>query len=103
MLGPSSPGIHRSPVPMTPPEFEVVRTRTLLAACGFGAIALVAVGVLLMLGLKDTGPANAIVAKPRAAAPPRHSVARTPAVVPDGQLFAPTSFWNRRLSATTAI
>ena len=82
------------------PESEGVRTRTLLAACGFGAIALVAVAALLVLGLRDTGPVNAIVAtRPATTAP---SLAR-PTAMPDGQLFAPTSFWNERLPATTAL
>src|SRR3954469_5714923 len=100
-------------VPMTPPEPNEARARMLFAACGFGVAALVAVAVLLALGLRHTGPSGITLA-PRRAAPPtpvRDQAERTPArrssalsaEIPQGQLFAPTSFWNQRLARATAL
>ena len=94
---------------MTPSESEEARTRTLLAACGFGALALVAIAVLLALGLKGSATSGTVVASPRAAtasAGRQEAAHRSTAVskaVPRGQLFAPTRFWNQRLEGTTAL
>ena len=53
-VAPSSPAIRQAVAHDTVGVRRSARTRTLLAACGFGAIALVAVAVLLVLGLKGS-------------------------------------------------
>jgi hypothetical protein len=74
----------------------------LLAAAGFGVAALAAVAVLLVLGLRSSGPSQEIVT-PRSAATARaRSVAARPAA-PAKPLFARTSVWNVRLPATTPL
>ncbi len=86
---------------MTAYESDEARGRLLLSACGFGAAALVAVAVLLVVGLAPSGPAREIVTPQGKATAPRPPIAAHPSV-PDRELFAPTSFWNERLAATTA-
>lgn len=99
---------------MTPPEFDEVRTRALFIACGLGAVALIAVAALLVVGLKLSGAGDAFSVAPRTAtgsADARERARRTAArrstalyaKVPEGRLFARTSFWKRRLSATTPL
>jgi hypothetical protein len=109
---------------MTPPEVEETRTRVFFAAFGFGIAALAAIGVLLLLGLKREAKRDAVFASPKTTASvvaPANQAQRTakrrsealPAERPTGQrskgktpngdLFAPKSFWNRRLSDTTPI
>jgi hypothetical protein len=95
-------------VMMAPPDSDAA-PRALLAAFAFGAAALVAVAVLLVLGLRDTGPKGIVVSPQRAATAaaagvkaPAHS-ASSSAEVPPGQLFARTSFWNDRLPATSPL
>jgi hypothetical protein len=95
---------------MTPPESEEVRTRVLFAACGFGIAALVAVGVLLLLGLKRPSPHD-VVASPSPTSVSEAQAQRTAArrssaldaSVPEAQLFSPTSFWNKRLTPNTPL
>jgi hypothetical protein len=103
---------------MPSPESEEARWRVLLAACGFGLAALIAVGALLLVGLKrsDTGD-QVFVAR---STPHRHSAASSApedqvrktaerraealsAQAPRRQLFSPTTFWNARLSARTPL
>src|SRR5215207_10562771 len=98
---------------MTPPDHEQTRTDALLVAFGCGVLAIVAFAALLLLGL--SAPARDEVAARRAAtASPdrgRDQLRRTadrrsaalPARAPDGRLFAPGSFWNKRLPATAAL
>jgi hypothetical protein len=92
----------REDVAMTGAEAEEVRTRVLLAACAFGAAALLAVVVLLVLGLKVSGPTGIAVATPTAlpggTTPARADAALTSAAR-QRSLFAPTSFWNAPLPA----
>jgi hypothetical protein len=97
------------------PESEEARTRVLFAACGFMLVALVAVGVLLLLGLKRPDGGDAVFAprskpRPAAALPTAQEQARKTAErrsqalsaeAPSGQLFSPASFWNKRLPDTT--
>jgi hypothetical protein len=85
---------------VTPSQPEAARARLLMAAGGCGLAALVAVAVLLVLGLERSGPAKEIVVPAGAAATPHRSVALSTERA-DEQLFAPTSFWNERLAATT--
>jgi hypothetical protein len=99
------------------PESEEARTRVLFAACGFLLAALVAVGVLLLLGLKRPDASDAVFAQPAkttaaAAAPTPQDQARKTAErrseafsaeTPSGQLFSPSSFWNARLPDTTPL
>ena len=85
----------------------------LLAACGLGAVALAAVAALLVLGLTRTGAEDKVVVPSSTAAAStdrardrarRTAVRRSTALrVVGGRLFARTSFWNKRLSATTAL
>ena len=103
---------------MTPPEYEEARTRVLFAACGFGAAALVAAGVLLLLGL--TRPDKGDVVFGARNPPARHAATSSAALdqarrtaarrsealsseIPQGQLFSPTSFWNEQLSAAAPL
>lgn len=84
---------------------EQAQARLLVAACGCAAAAVVAVAVLLGLGLTRSGPGAIVVARQpeatqRASARPAPAVAAT---APTGRLFAPTSFWNRRLPAAEAV
>jgi hypothetical protein len=106
---------------MTPPEYEQTRRDVVLAACGCAVVALAALAALLVLGL-DSTPRDDVVATPSAAtaslgasaatASPNHDQARRtaerraealPARVPEGQLFGPRSFWNKRLPATARL
>jgi hypothetical protein len=102
---------------MTLPEVEETRTRVFFAAFGFGIAALAAIGVLLLLGLKHEAKRDAVFTPPNTSASvgaPTNQAQRTakrrsealPAErpkgeTPKGELFAPTSFWNRRLSRNT--
>jgi hypothetical protein len=101
---------------MAPPEYEEARARVLFAACGFGAAALVAAGVLLLLGLTRPNKGDVVFAarNPPArhaatSSAPRDQARRTAArrsealssEIPQGQLFSPTSFWNEQLSAAS--
>jgi hypothetical protein len=104
---------------MTPPEVEETRTRVFFAAFGFGIAALAAIGALLLLGLKHEAKRDAVFTPPKATASvgaPTNQAQRTaqrrsealPAhrpkrETPNGRLFAPTSFWNQRLSGTAPI
>jgi hypothetical protein len=105
---------------MMSPESAEARRRALLGACGFAAAALVAVGVLLLLGLRRPDDDDAVFAarkpaasarKPAALAAPREQARKTArrrseafsAEVPRGQLFSPTSFWNKRLPTATPL
>jgi hypothetical protein len=104
---------------MTPPQVEETRTRVFFAAFGFGIAALAAIGALLLLGLKHEAKRDAVFTPPKvtaSVAAPANQAQRTakrrsealPAErpkreTPKGKLFAPTSFWNQRLSRTTAI
>jgi hypothetical protein len=93
---------------MTSPESEEARTRVLLAACGFGAAALILVGALAFLGLRRSDKDDLRFASRSTAtsAAPLDEARRTAerrsealsAEIPNGQLFSPTSFWNARLS-----
>ena len=95
----------------------------LLAACGLGAVALAAVAALLVLGLTRTGAEDEVVVPSSTAAAStdrsreraRRTAARRSTALrarggrqfalraSGGRLFARTSFWNKRLSATTAL
>ena len=92
----------------------------LLAACGLGAIALAAVAALLVLGLTRTGAEDEVVVpsstatastehareRARRTAVRRSTALRArggPLRARGGRLFARTSFWNKRLSASTAL
>ena len=99
---------------MTPPEVEETRTRVFFAAFGFGIAAFAAIGVLLLLGLKHEAKRDAVFTPATTTASvgaPANQAQRTakrrsealPAERPKGDLFAPTSFWNQRLSGTTPI
>ncbi|MGZ4178090.1 MAG: hypothetical protein ACXVUX_17910 [Solirubrobacteraceae bacterium] len=89
-------------MPVTARASAEARRSTLLAAAGFGVGALAAVAVLLVLGLQRSGPAREIVTPRSAATPPARPVTARPAVHTP-PLFAPTSFWNTRLPATTPV
>jgi hypothetical protein len=98
---------------MTPPDHELTRTDALLVAFGCGVLAIAALAALLLLGL--SAPAREEVAARRAATVSRDRArdqlrrtadrrsAALPARAPDGQLFAPGSFWNKRLPATAPL
>jgi hypothetical protein len=98
---------------MTPPESDDARTRALFTAVGLGAAALVAVAALLVVGLKRPDAGDSVSVAPKTATSSdagdraRDTAARRsealPANVPGGRLFARTSFWNQRLSATAPI
>jgi len=89
-------------VPVTARPSEQARRSQRLAAAGFGLAALAAVAVLLVLGLQRSGPANEIVTPRSAMRAPDRPVATRP-TVRTPPLFAPTSFWNTRLSATEPL
>lgn len=99
---------------MTPPEADETRARVFLAALGFGIAAIAAIAALLLLGLKQdakrdavftprvaTGGAGAATTRAKRTAE-RRSEALS-AAPPEGQLFAPTSFWNQRLPRTAPL
>ena len=98
---------------MTSPEAQEARTRVLRAALGCGLAALAAVGALLALGLRNTDRNDIVVVAPRTtfasasgAQATRTAQRRSNALsaeIPQGRLFAPASFWNERLTATTAL
>jgi hypothetical protein len=99
---------------MTYREYEQRRTDALFAAFGLGVLALAALAVLLVLGLSSPARDDVVVLPSVATPSPdrlREQARRTadrrsaalPARVPDGQLFAPTSFWNQRLPATAPL
>jgi hypothetical protein len=97
---------------MTPPDLEGARARTLLTACALGAVALAAVAGLLVIGFVSTGGGDDEVVVPRTStADTRKQAERTAerradaigANAPEGRLFARSSFWNQRLSATAAL
>jgi hypothetical protein len=95
---------------MTSPDSEDARTRVLLAACGFGIAALVAVGLLLLLGLNRPSP-NDVVASPSptsvSLSQAERTMARRSAAIEassaQGPLFGPESFWNQRLAADAPL
>jgi hypothetical protein len=99
---------------MTRPELEESRSGALLTACGLGTVALAAIALMLVLGLKRTGAADDVVPisnKIESAAGARERARRTAArrsealaaQAPKRRLFARTSFWNKRISATTEL
>lgn len=89
---------------MAPAELERMRSHTLLAAAGLGALALAAAAALLLLGLRRTPPAGQPVAV-RAAevAPPDAAPAPKRASTPAVGLFGSKSFWNRPLPASAPV
>jgi hypothetical protein len=99
---------------VTPPGYEQTRTTVLLTAFGCGLLAVAALAALLLLGL-SAPTRDEVVATPSAATASadrvREQARRTSdrrsealaARVPDGQLFAPGSFWNKRLRATAPL
>jgi hypothetical protein len=86
------------------PDPEEARARVLLTALGFALVALAAVGGLLALGLKRSEP-HEVVQRPSRATVSALNAERTQerrssavgARDLTGQLFAPSSFWNKRL------
>jgi hypothetical protein len=100
-------------MPMTPPTAEDSRVRVLWAACGFAIAALIAAGALVLFGLNQPSKNDAVfVARPtptaggsqqQALETAKRRTEAIPAETPTGQLFAPTSFWNQRLSATAPL
>jgi hypothetical protein len=99
---------------MTPRGIEGVLIRALVIVCGLAAVALVTAAMLLVVRLNRTGPGTAVTAAPRTATGSvdareraRRTAARRAAAlqarVPEGRLFARTSFWNRRLSAAIPL
>lgn len=87
------------------PESEEARSRVLVTALGFALVALVAAGGLLALGLKRMG-AHDVIESPSPATVSASNAERTQERRSDAvdaadasrDLFAPTSFWNRRLA-----
>jgi hypothetical protein len=92
---------------MTQPESEEVRASALLTACGLGAVALAAVAVMLVVGLKRTtdGVVVSRLAPARSTPPARPDVRRRSTAFPaaHGRLFARSSVWNKLLPATTPV
>lgn len=92
------------------PESEEARSRVLLTALGFALVALVAAGGLLALGLKRMG-ADDVIESPSPARVSAVNAERTQkrrsdavdAADASGDLFAPSSFWNRRLTADAPV
>lgn len=92
------------------PESEEARSRVLLTALGFALVALVAAGGLLALGLKRMG-ADDVIESPSPARVSAVNAERTQerrsdavdAADASGDLFAPSSFWNKRLAADAAL
>jgi hypothetical protein len=91
------------------------RRDTLLAACALGAVALAAIAAMLVIGLRWTEDEDPVISPGRTArAPTRGEGGRAPQPSPRAeaerkrrakarrQLFSPTSFWNKRLSAGRA-
>lgn len=89
------------------PERQEARARVLVTALGFAVVALAAIGGLLALGLKRMG-AHDVIRPPSTAAVSARNAERTQerrssalsarAASATGQLFAPSSFWNKRLA-----
>jgi hypothetical protein len=89
------------------PERQEARARVLVTALGFTVVALAAIGGLLALGLKRMG-AHDVIRPPSAATVSARNAERTQerrssalsarAASETGQLFAPSSFWNKRLA-----
>jgi hypothetical protein len=89
---------------MRPAQLEQSRASTLLAAAGMAALAVVAVALLLVLGLRRAPPVGQQIAvAPRAAAVPARVPVKAAAPAPPVRLFSPTSFWNERLKASARI
>lgn len=92
------------------PESEEARSRVLLTALGFALVALVAAGGLLALGLKRMG-ADDVIESPSPARVSAVNAERTQerrsdavdAADASGDLFAPSSFWNKRLAADAPL
>jgi hypothetical protein len=92
------------------PESEEARARVLLAAGGFALVALAAIAGLLALGLKRMGPHDVVESPSPATVSAVHAERtqerRSSAVdasEASGQLFAPSSFWNKRLAADAPL
>lgn len=89
------------------PESEDARSRVLLTALGFALVALVAAGGLLALGLKRMG-SHDVIESPSPATVSAVNAERTQERRSDavdarksslaGDLFAPASFWNKRVA-----
>lgn len=95
---------------MSNPGYEHTRTNVLLLAFGLGVLALGAAAAMLVLGLSSPARDGVVAASSRATASAdqarRTADRRSGALaarVPDGQLFGPRSFWNKRLSATAPL
>ena len=71
-------------------------------ACGLAAAALAAVAILLALGLERGTPSDQVVVSSGATSRTR-PVSSTRTAPPAQPLFAPTSFWNRRLDAAAPL
>lgn len=92
------------------PESEEARSRVLVTALGFALVALVAAGGLLALGLKRMG-ADDVIESPSPARVSAVNAERTQerrsdavdAADASGDLFAPSSFWNKRLAADAPL
>ena len=109
---------------MTPPEAGDDRARVLLSACGYALAALVAIGALLLLGLKHRDQPEVVLGQPPTKAvsksadssvpqqdQARRTAARRSEAIPAetevkaGERrhpFATTSFWNAPLGADAA-
>jgi hypothetical protein len=112
---------------MTPPESGDDRARVLLSACGYGLAALVAIGALLLIGLRHHDRAEVVLAPPPTKPPfTKPSSSSADSTTPNNQaqrtakrrseaipaepaprretyrLFAKTSFWNERLTSANA-
>jgi hypothetical protein len=70
---------------MTPPEYEEIRTRLLLTACGFSLAALAAIGGLLLLGLPRPKHQAVVLAPPKPQVRSAASADRSAPTAPAGQ------------------
>jgi len=92
------------------PQSEEAKARVLLAASGFGIVALLAAAAILAIGLKRT-PSHDVIESPAprtvSAAQGRETAERRStaesAATPNRALFSATSFWNRRLTPDEAL
>jgi hypothetical protein len=95
---------------------DQARRHTLLTACALGAVALAAIAAMLAIGFRWTEDEDPVIWHVRTAPAPtrgeagraaeqaqRAAAERQRRAKARRQLFSPTSFWNRRLSADSAI